>query len=82
MGHIPSGKIGVLYSCEGCSTKDRQVLVDERWPGQAVESWMWAVRDAIAKDHHERFPACTARVSQEVKIPMTGRPNIGGPKVH
>ena len=75
---ILPGTIRVLYSCHGCGKVDAPVDVLERQPGDTVGSWMLTVQAAIGAHHRAHAPECGSRVC-DLKIPMTGRPTIGGP---
>lgn len=75
--------ITVLYSCEGCGTKDRGVAVTCRAQHEDVRVWMdQTVVRTLAKDHRARHPTCQATVMQEIKVPMSGRQWVGGPAVN
>lgn len=77
--------IEVRYSCPSCGLVDQRVPVPERLPDQNVVQWMETVCIvALAKDHAFRSPSCSPADNQlhDIKIPLTGRPNVGGPVAH
>ncbi len=75
-------KIDVRYTCDGCGIIDRIVIVTERKPGELIGDWMDHMRHALARDHRAMSPNCLATEIKQVKIPMSGRRNIGGPVEH
>ncbi len=70
----------MLYTCAGCTAKDRALDVPAR-EAESVTDWMDRTINLIAEDHRQRAPRCQATVLQEVKIPTNYRDRIGGPVV-
>jgi len=74
--------IQVLYSCR-CGITDKAVSMREREYGESVVDWVEKVMTpAIDQDHTASSPTCTSRTMESVKIPMDGRPRIGGPIIN
>ena len=74
--------ITVLYSCDPCGVRRREVAVRERGPAEDVKAWTDATVRAIARHHREQCPFCQADTLSELMIPLTGRRKIGGPVEH
>lgn len=74
--------ITVLYSCEPCGVKRRELAVQERDSAEDVAAWLKATAGAVARHHRERFPFCQADALSELMIPTSGRRMIGGPVEH
>jgi hypothetical protein len=64
-----------------CSCTDVPVNVMERG-AEDVKTWMdRTLLPAVKRAHQNRSPRCVAG-AVDLKIPMTGRPIIGGPISH
>jgi hypothetical protein len=72
-----------MYSCQACGLKDERVPVRLRYQGEGVAHWVkHAVTPALAADHRaKRRDTCQPLALQEVKIPLDGRDQVGGPVV-
>lgn len=64
--------ITCFYSCEGCDLVKQPVDVDAREHGEDVADWMRRTVSTLSADHRRRSPFCTAKVIQEVRVPITG----------
>ena len=72
-----------MYSCHACGLKDVRVPVRIRYTGEDVKAWLDdAVIPAMSADHRaKRGTTCTPKALQELKIPMDGRTQVGGPVI-
>jgi hypothetical protein len=72
--------IRCMYSCVLCGLKKVAVEVPVRKDRDSVRYWLEQVASpVISADHAKRSPKCSPKKLSEVWIPMTGRPNVGGP---
>ena len=73
--------IGALYSCQGCGANNEPVHVPARRNGEDVATWMGATVDLLRVAHRRRSPVCDATAFGEIKIPVAGASQIGGPTI-
>ena len=73
--------IDVKYSCKGCGVKERDVAVRVREPSENVVQWVERASKRVSLDHGQHSPNCPAEVF-DLKVPIDGRPEVGGPVKH
>lgn len=70
--------LGVLYTCEECGLKDREVKVRARG-SEDVVTWVENICIiGVAADHLMTSPRCRATHMTNLKIPISGADKIGG----
>lgn len=74
-------KIKVLYTCGLCPIRNRAVNVPVR-KDEDVTVWMASTIKLLVADHVSQSIACTATTFKEVKIPIAGTDQVGGPVVN
>ncbi len=73
--------IPLKYSCAVCGLHRVTLDVPAREAEEAIKAWMDHTIHRVAHDHIRRSPGCGARELSELMIPITGRPQIGGPSI-
>lgn len=74
-------RIQVRYDCTVCGIVKANLEVRCRRPEEKIMDWMRNLQHSLQHDHLFRSPGCGAKELTNVWIPMTGRPEIGGPVV-
>lgn len=73
----------VRFTCALCDLRDVEVAVPVREPEEDIRHWVeTTLGNALQAEHNRRRPFCPSRRAKDVKIPIDGRPNIGGPLAH
>ena len=69
--------ITVLYSCESCGLKDREVIVPERDPDDDVVKYVREIiMECVGADHSTTSPSCRATHLANLKIPYDPNSNL------